>query len=276
MTVRESAAARISQYPTAMRLPRRWRRRLNLFLALGAAAALLPFILVSALYLHTLLGLGELPQPPAERPLPRLLALGIWEDTGESGARFEVRETWPWTPVLDLTSDRGRKAPDPAGSRAAGRVASLWLASRPRTGMAGWHLRRTVLTVWLTRNRSASELTREMALRSYFGRGAVGVDQAALSYFGRPPGSLTTGEAALLVGLLQSPTRDSPDRRPDLALVRRNRILERWSAAGLITADDLRLETSKPLGVLPPAKPPSQKTAPNPARPGETDGQGKP
>lgn len=228
-----------------MRLP---RRRLRILLALAATVGLLPFLLVTAVYFHTLRGLGDLPQPPPERPIPGLLAVGIWEDIGERSERFEVEKTWPWTPVLDLALHR---FPEPPGSKAASRVASLWLASRPRTPMAPRHLRRVVLTVWLSRNWSASELTQELALQSYFGRKATGVHQAALAYFGKSPESLTAGQAALLVGLLRSPTQDGPDRNPKRAESHRNRVLKRWSAAGRITAEEQVVETSKPLGVLP-------------------------
>jgi membrane peptidoglycan carboxypeptidase len=90
-----------------------------------------------------------------------------------------------------------------------------------------------------------------MALRSHFGRHAVGIDQAAVAYFGKRPEALTTGEAALLVGLLASPHRYSPDRSPELAMKRRNDVLDQWAASGLIEAEEFIAESSKPLDVRP-------------------------
>jgi penicillin-binding protein 1C len=53
-----------------------------------------------------------------------------------------------------------------------------------------------------------------------------GVRAASLLYFGREPNALTRSQAALLVGLPQSPTRRRPDRHPALA----------WRAAAQVLA----------------------------------------
>jgi membrane peptidoglycan carboxypeptidase len=51
----------------------------------------------------------------------------------------------------------------------------------------------------------------EMYLNSaYFGEGSFGIEEAALAYFGKHAESLTLSEAAMLAGILPSPSRMSP------------------------------------------------------------------
>ncbi len=69
-----------------------------------------------------------------------------------------------------------------------------------------------------------AHLGRAVVMRLYLGLtpmggGIEGVRAAALLYFGREPAALTRSQAALLVGLLQSPTHRRPDRHPDAAWV---------------------------------------------------------
>lgn len=71
-----------------------------------------------------------------------------------------------------------------------------------------------------------------------FGGNLEGVRAASLAWFGKEPNHLTTGEAALLVALPQSPERLRPDRNPDAARRARDRIIDRAEALGLIAADE--------------------------------------
>jgi penicillin-binding protein 1C len=68
-----------------------------------------------------------------------------------------------------------------------------------------------------------------------FGSNIEGVRAASLAYFGKEPRRLTTGEAALLVALPQSPTQLRPDRNPLEARKARDKILGRMHAAGIIS-----------------------------------------
>ncbi len=71
----------------------------------------------------------------------------------------------------------------------------------------------------------------------YFGAGAYGVEAAAREYFGKPASALTVDEAALLAGLPQAPSRLNPRRNPDAARDRRNLVLRRMAAHGMIPDD---------------------------------------
>jgi membrane peptidoglycan carboxypeptidase len=84
-------------------------------------------------------------------------------------------------------------------------------------------------------------LTKDEILERYlntvnFGDGAYGIGAAAQHYFGTPAGKLTVSQAALLVGILKSPTNFNPVDNPGPALTRRNVVLDRMLATGRITA----------------------------------------
>ena len=72
--------------------------------------------------------------------------------------------------------------------------------------------------------------------RAPFGSNLVGVEAAANGWFGKRARDLGIGEAALLAGMVQSPTRFRPDRHLDRALKRRAYVLDRMLALGMIDA----------------------------------------
>ncbi|HWE06716.1 MAG TPA: transglycosylase domain-containing protein, partial [Rhizomicrobium sp.] len=74
----------------------------------------------------------------------------------------------------------------------------------------------------------------EYVNRAPFGGNLVGAGAASWRYFGRPCSQLSLGEAALLAGLPQSPNRLRPDRYPQRAMYRRNHVLDRMFALGMI------------------------------------------
>jgi penicillin-binding protein 1B len=57
------------------------------------------------------------------------------------------------------------------------------------------------------------------------GNRILGIDEASRLYFDKPPKSLRVDEAALLAAMIRAPNRDTPEKRPDIALARRNAIL---------------------------------------------------
>ncbi len=70
--------------------------------------------------------------------------------------------------------------------------------------------------------------------RAPFGSNLVGVEAAANGWFGKRAKDLGLGEAALLAGMVQRPSRFRPDRHLDLALKRRQYVLGRMLALGMI------------------------------------------
>ncbi len=68
-----------------------------------------------------------------------------------------------------------------------------------------------------------------------YGSGAYGIEAASKRYFSKSANQLTLAEAALLVGIPQSPTYNDPINYPENALKRRNTVLDRMLSNGYIT-----------------------------------------
>ena len=85
----------------------------------------------------------------------------------------------------------------------------------------------------------------------YFGEGAYGIEAAARTYFGAAhPGCgtetepcasvLEPWEAAMLAGIIQSPSAYDPKAFPENALARRNVVLEKMAEQGYISPEQMR------------------------------------
>ncbi|MFI2783697.1 transglycosylase domain-containing protein [Streptomyces sp. ALB3] len=89
---------------------------------------------------------------------------------------------------------------------------------------------------------------------TFFGQQAYGVEAASQRYFSKPAKDLEVGEAAMLAGLVQSPTRYDPVNDTEEATKRRNVVLQRMAAVGSISqreadkaiAAPLELKVSRP------------------------------
>jgi membrane peptidoglycan carboxypeptidase len=93
-------------------------------------------------------------------------------------------------------------------------------------------------------------LTRYLNLVA-FGNGAFGVQDAAQTYFGTDASRLNWQQAALLAGLVQSPTALDPYTNPDGALQRRNVVLDTMMQILPQHTEELRAAKAEPLGMLP-------------------------
>ena len=71
----------------------------------------------------------------------------------------------------------------------------------------------------------------------YFGNGAYGIGQAALTYFQKPASKLTLPEAALLSGIPRDPSLFDPVTNPKAAKERRRVVLDQMLQQGLIAPD---------------------------------------
>jgi penicillin-binding protein 1A len=106
-------------------------------------------------------------------------------------------------------------------------------------------LREAALAYQLERHWDKDKIITEYLNSIYFGEGAYGIEAAAQTYFGwNHPGcaadaecasELLPPEAAMLAGLISSPSAYSPRASPQAALARRNLVLQRMSEQGYIT-----------------------------------------
>jgi penicillin-binding protein 1A len=96
-------------------------------------------------------------------------------------------------------------------------------------------LQEVELALWLERKHSKNELLELYLNRVYFGSGAYGVEAAAQRYFGKSARQVTLAEAAMLAGLVKSPSRLAPNRNPEGAEKRAQTVLAAMAEAKFIT-----------------------------------------
>jgi penicillin-binding protein 1A len=96
-------------------------------------------------------------------------------------------------------------------------------------------LQEVELALWLERKHSKNEILELYLNRVYFGSGAYGVEAAAQKYFGKSAKSVTLAEAAMLAGLVKSPSRLAPNRNPEGAEQRAQVVLGAMADARFIT-----------------------------------------
>ena len=111
-------------------------------------------------------------------------------------------------------------------------------------------VKEAILAVQLERS-STKERILELYLNTiYFGNGAYGVQAASEEYFGKPAAEIDLPEAALLAGLIQSPSRTDPYDDPEAARERRDIVLERMADLGYIDDEVADFATRGDLLVL--------------------------
>ncbi len=98
------------------------------------------------------------------------------------------------------------------------------------------------LKEWITAIKLEYNYTKEEIVAMYlntveYGSNAFGIKSAAQTFFGKLPDELNLQEAAVLVGVVNAPTRYSPVRNPENALARRNLVLKRIAETGAITRE---------------------------------------
>ncbi|MEJ2098934.1 MAG: penicillin-binding protein 1A [Desulfobacterales bacterium] len=96
-------------------------------------------------------------------------------------------------------------------------------------------LKEAILAFQLERRYTKDEILQLYLNQVYFGSGAYGVESAAEIFFGKSVKELTLAECALVAGMPKSPSRYSPLSNPDLALKRRNTVLQQMSDMGIIS-----------------------------------------
>lgn len=114
-------------------------------------------------------------------------------------------------------------------------------------------IREIVLAVQIEYSFSKSEILQLYLNEIYLGSGAYGVKAAAKRYFNKELSELTTGEAALLVGLIPSPGNYNPFANPKRALERRNLVLQVMHEQNYLSKEDMEKAKAEPLPEKQPA-----------------------
>lgn len=127
--------------------------------------------------------------------------------------------------------------------------------------------REAALAYRLERHWSKDKILTEYLNTIYFGEGAYGIEAAARTYFGEAhPGCgtptepcasvLEPWEAAMLAGIIASPSAYDPKIYPENALARRNLVLEKMYEQGYITQEQFEEGSQQALPAPAAIKPP--------------------
>ncbi len=116
-------------------------------------------------------------------------------------------------------------------------------------------IREAELAILIELRFSKEEILAAYLNKIYFGqegpRGIYGVEDAADFYFSKSVSDLTLEEAALVAGIIRSPHRYSPLRMADAARSRRDWVLSRMAALGMITEKEEQRARQTPLRTNP-------------------------
>ena len=115
-----------------------------------------------------------------------------------------------------------------------------------------WKLVQSKFKEWITALKLEHNYTKEEIAAMYlntveYGSNAFGIKSAASTFFGKTPDELNIQEAAVLVGVVNAPTRYSPVRNPENALARRNLVINRMRVSGAISREVCDSLTALPI-----------------------------
>jgi penicillin-binding protein 1A len=106
-------------------------------------------------------------------------------------------------------------------------------------------IKELLLTIWLERTFTKSEILEIYLNRVYLGSGTWGVDAASRMYFGISARKVSLWQAAVLAGLPRAPSRFNPHANPAAATARAKEVLAAMVDTGTISQDRATAETAK-------------------------------
>ncbi|RKF22713.1 PBP1A family penicillin-binding protein [Altericroceibacterium spongiae] len=99
-------------------------------------------------------------------------------------------------------------------------------------------LREAVLAMALEWKFSKDQILELYLNKVYFGGGAYGIDSASRKFFSHSARQLSTGEAAIIAGLVKAPSRYAPSADVNAAVARANVVLSQMRKYGALRADE--------------------------------------
>ncbi|HXW43030.1 MAG TPA: PBP1A family penicillin-binding protein [Xanthobacteraceae bacterium] len=164
---------------------------------------------------------------------------------------YSHRGVDPWGIARAVIHDVTRRGSAQGGSTITQQLAKNLFLTQERT--VSRKLQEVVLALWLEHKFGKAEILELYLNRVYFGSGAYGVEAAAQRYFGKSARHLTLAEAALLAGLVQSPSRLAPSHNPDGAQRRARMVLAAMAEQKFIGEDAEKLALAHPPHAVKPA-----------------------
>lgn len=98
-------------------------------------------------------------------------------------------------------------------------------------------IKESIIAIKLERNFTKQEIITLYLNTVPFSENVFGVSNASRTFFQKEPDRLTVEEAALLIGMINAPTKYNPNKNPKLALERRNLVLSRMAGQKYISQD---------------------------------------
>ncbi len=98
-------------------------------------------------------------------------------------------------------------------------------------------IKESIIAIKLERNFTKQEILTLYLNTVPFSENLFGVSNASRSFFQKEPDRLNIEEAALLIGMINAPTKYNPNRNPKLALERRNLVLNRMASQKYISEE---------------------------------------
>ncbi len=157
----------------------------------------------------------------------------------------------PWGIMRAVIADVLHRGASQGGSTITQQLAKNLFLTQERT--VSRKLQEVALAFWLEHKFAKAQILELYLNRVYFGSGAYGVEAAAQRYFGKSARQLTLAEAALLAGLVQSPSRLAPSHNPDGAERRARLVIADMAEQKLIGDDAARLALANPARAKKPA-----------------------
>jgi len=92
-----------------------------------------------------------------------------------------------------------------------------------------------LLAIWLEQNYTKDEILELYLNRVFFGHNSTGIEAASQTYFGKSARNLSLGEAAILAGSVQAPSRLNPRGNADSVRARQQLVLSAMAREGYIS-----------------------------------------
>jgi len=245
--------------------PRRWRRRLLTALS-GVLGVAVVAGVISLVWLQTLPSVDD-----AEARVAAILKVHGGRDSGEPANQRLV------TAIVDVEDQRFyshhgidvvgvvragwatllRQPGDHGGSTITQQLANVLYGQD-----GGSTIDDVGLAIKLDHAYSKAQILEMYVNSVYFGLGQYGVVGASAAYFHTDPAQLSWSQAALLAGVLQSPTGYDPSVHPAAAMTRRSYVLRQLVDHGHLSAEEAAAGGVSPLLALAPthaeaARPPT-------------------